>query len=37
MRGRLRAVIDEYVRLPADDDGEATSLMVAHHRDPSAD
>jgi DNA-binding transcriptional ArsR family regulator len=37
MLGRLRAVIDEYVRLPADDDGEATSLMIAHHRDPSAD
>lgn len=36
MLGKLRAVIEEYVRLPADDDGEATSLMIAHHRDPTA-
>jgi DNA-binding transcriptional ArsR family regulator len=36
MLGRLRAVIEEYIRLPADDDGEATSLMIAHHRDPTA-
>ena len=37
MLDRLRAVIEEYIRLPADDDGEATSLMIAHHRDPTAD
>lgn len=37
MLGKLRAVVDEYVALPADDDGEATSLMIAHHRDPTAD
>ncbi|MDQ0755636.1 transcriptional regulator [Arthrobacter sp. B3I4] len=37
MLGRLRAVVEEYIRLPADDDGEATSLMIAHHRDPTAD
>ena len=36
MLGKLRAVIEEYVQLPADDDGEATSLMIAHHRDPTA-
>ncbi|WP_234748358.1 hypothetical protein [Arthrobacter ramosus] len=35
--GKLRAVVEEYLRLPADDDGEATSLLIAHHRDPSAD
>ncbi len=37
MLGKLRAVLEEYRALPADDDGEATSLMIAHHRDPSAD
>lgn len=37
MLGKLRAVLEEYMALPADDDGEATSLMIAHHRDPSAD
>ncbi|WP_426996459.1 helix-turn-helix domain-containing protein [Pseudarthrobacter sp. N5] len=37
MLGKLRAVIEEYMALPADDDGVATSLMIAHHRDPSAD
>ncbi|GAA4029019.1 winged helix-turn-helix domain-containing protein [Arthrobacter methylotrophus] len=37
MMGKLRAVVEEYMRLPADDDGEATSLLIAHHRDPSAD
>jgi hypothetical protein len=37
MLGKLRAVLDEYMALPADDDGEATSLMIAHHRDPTAD
>ncbi|MFF1382579.1 ArsR/SmtB family transcription factor [Arthrobacter sp. NPDC058288] len=36
MLAKLRAVMEEYVRLPADDDGEATSLMIAHHRDPTA-
>ncbi|MBT2594326.1 helix-turn-helix domain-containing protein [Arthrobacter sp. ISL-72] len=36
MLGKLRAIVEEYVRLPADDDGEATSLMIAHHRDPTA-
>jgi predicted ArsR family transcriptional regulator len=34
---RLRAVVDEYAAMPSDPDGEATSLMVAHHRDPTAD
>lgn len=37
MLAKLRAVLEEYQELPADDDGEATSLMIAHHRDPSAD
>lgn len=37
MLGKLRAVLDEYMALPPDDDGEATSLMIAHHRDPTAD
>ncbi|MFE4834417.1 helix-turn-helix domain-containing protein [Arthrobacter sp. NPDC056691] len=37
MLGKLRAVVEEYMALPADDDGEATSLMIAHHRDPTAD
>lgn len=36
MLGKLRAVVEEYIQLPADDDGEATSLMIAHHRDPTA-
>ena len=34
---RLRAVVDEYVALPSDPDGEAISLMIAQHRDPTAD
>ncbi|KHL01623.1 helix-turn-helix domain-containing protein [Sinomonas humi] len=34
---KLRAVVDEYAALPSDPDGHATSLMVAHHRDPTAD
>ncbi|BCT76909.1 ArsR family transcriptional regulator [Sinomonas cyclohexanicum] len=34
---KLRAVVDEYVAMPTDPDGEATSLMIAHHRDPTAD
>lgn len=37
MMGKLRGVVEEYMRLPADNDGEATSLLIAHHRDPSAD
>lgn len=37
MLAKLRAVLDEYIALPADDDGEASSLMIAHHRDPTAD
>ena len=37
MLGKLRAVLDEYMALPADADGQATSLMIAHHRDPTAD
>jgi DNA-binding transcriptional ArsR family regulator len=37
MLAKLRAVLEEYRDLPADDDGEATSLMIAHHRDPTAD
>lgn len=37
MLAKLRAVVEEYLQLPADDDGEATSLMIAHHRDPTAD
>ncbi|XAS66310.1 helix-turn-helix domain-containing protein [Micrococcaceae bacterium Sec5.7] len=37
MLGKIRAVLEEYMALPADDDGEATSLMIAHHKDPSAD
>lgn len=37
MMAKLRAVLEEYQDLPADDDGEATSLMIAHHRDPTAD
>lgn len=34
---RLRELVDEYVDMPSDPDGEATSLMIAHHRDPTAD
>lgn len=34
---KLRAVVDEYVAMPTDPDGQATSLMIAHHRDPTAD
>jgi hypothetical protein len=37
MLAKLKAVLEEYTELPPDDDGEATSLMIAHHRDPSAD
>ncbi|GAB3559324.1 winged helix-turn-helix domain-containing protein [Arthrobacter alkaliphilus] len=37
MMDKLRAVVEEYMHLPADDDGEATSLLIAHHRDPTAD
>ncbi len=37
MIAKLRAVIDEYAALPSDPDGRATSLMIAHHQDPSAD
>lgn len=37
MLARLRAVVDEYVAMPSDPDGRATSLMIAHHPDPTAD
>ena len=37
MLAKLRDVVEEYRAMPSDPDGEATSLMIAHHRDPSAD
>ncbi|GAB4099929.1 helix-turn-helix domain-containing protein [Sinomonas halotolerans] len=37
MMDKLRAVVEEYHAMPSDPDGAATSLMIAHHRDPSAD
>ncbi|GAB2739624.1 ArsR/SmtB family transcription factor [Sinomonas soli] len=37
LMARLREIVDEYVAMPSDPDGEATSLMIAHHRDPTAD
>lgn len=37
MMERIRTIVEEYMALPADPDGEATSLMIAHHRDPTAD
>jgi DNA-binding transcriptional ArsR family regulator len=34
---KLRAVVDEYVAMPSDLEGRASSLMIAHHPDPTAD
>lgn len=35
--GRLQEVLDDYVRRGPDEDGEATSIMLAHHPDRTAD
>lgn len=34
---RLGAIVDEFVALPSDPDGEAISLLIAQHRDAPAD
>jgi predicted ArsR family transcriptional regulator len=33
---KLRAVLEEYARRPADEDGTATSIFLAHHVDRTA-
>ncbi|GAA1342258.1 winged helix-turn-helix domain-containing protein [Arthrobacter roseus] len=37
MMGKLREVFEEYAKREADDDGTATSILMAHHLDRTAD
>ncbi len=37
MMGRIREVFEDYVRRGPDEDGTATSIMLAHHLDRTAD
>ncbi len=37
MMGRIREVFEDYVQRGPDDDGTATSIMLAHHLDRTAD
>jgi hypothetical protein len=36
MMDKIRAVLEEYARRPADEDGTATSIFLAHHVDRTA-
>lgn len=37
MMGRIREVLEDYVQRSPDEDGTATSIMLAHHLDRTAD
>lgn len=37
MMDKISALLEEYARMPADEDGIPTSIMLAHHRDRSSE
>lgn len=37
MMDKIRELLQEYAQMPADEDGIPTSIMLAHHRDRSAE